>query len=102
MDFTSDDDGLLGSLYVDGQYVYLAVVTLVNIKILTSTNNHNLIMFILCIGSILCYLIFYWLVNLVPSDPLYGEFKDLFYHDNFAFALFFMGVSLVMVDIGLH
>jgi hypothetical protein len=41
MDWTSDDDGMLGSLFVDGQYVYLAVVTLVNIKILTSTNNHN-------------------------------------------------------------
>ena len=39
MDITADNDGLLGSLYVDGQYVYFATVCLVNVKILTSTNN---------------------------------------------------------------
>lgn len=102
MDWTSDDDGLLGSIYVDGQYVYLAVVTLVTIKILTSTNNHNIYMFLLCLASVLCFIVFYWIVNLIPSDELYKEFKDLYLHENFAFALFFMGVSLVMVDIGLH
>jgi hypothetical protein len=102
MDITPDDNGELGSLYVDGQYVYLAVVTLVNIKILTSTNNHNVIMFILCVGSILTYLIFYFILNLYPPSELYGIFIDIFIHNNFAFALFFMGVSLVMVDIGLH
>ena len=59
-------------------------------------------MFVLVFASIFCYLVFYWLVNLVPSDALYGEFKDLFLHENFGFALFFMSVSLVMVDIGLH
>ncbi len=102
MDMTSDDDGMLGSLYVDGQYVYLAVVTLVNIKILTSTNNHNVFSFVLVFASVFTYVVFYWAVTLVPSTDVYGEFKDLFLHENFGFALFFMGVSLVMVDIGLH
>lgn len=102
MDLTSDDEGMLGSLYVDGQYVYLTIVTLVNIKILTSTNNHNVFMFVLVFLSIFLYIVFFWAVTLVPSDELYGEFTDIYLHENFGFALFFMSVSLVMVDIGLH
>ena len=59
-------------------------------------------MFVLVFLSIFLYIVFFWGVTLVPSDELYGEFTDLYLHENFGFALFFMSVSLVMVDIGLN
>jgi hypothetical protein len=59
-------------------------------------------MFVLVFLSIFSYIVLFWVVTLVPSDVLYGEFKDLYLHENFGFALFFMSVVLVMVDIGLH
>jgi hypothetical protein len=102
MDITADDDGRVGSLSVDGQYVYLAVVVLVNIKVLTSTNNHNFVMLFLVLASIACYVLFYYLLNLYSGSDVYGLFIDIFVHNNFFFSLFFMGVSLVMVDIGLY
>jgi len=41
MDRTVEEGGKSGCLYVDGQFVYIAIVVLVNIKILTSTNTHS-------------------------------------------------------------
>ena len=52
--------------------------------------------------SIASFLLFYFVINLYPGIDIYRMFSDIFKHNNFAFSLFFMGVSLVMVDIGLH
>ena len=59
-------------------------------------------MLFLVLASIGCYILFYWLLNIIKICELYGLFIDIFVHDNFYFAIFFMGVSLIMVDIGLY
>jgi hypothetical protein len=102
MDITDDRKGRLGSLDVDGQYVYFAVVMLVNIKILTSTSNYNWVIVFLVVVSIGSYLFFYYILNIYPASDLFGLFSEIFVHNNFIFALFFMSVCLIMVDIGLY
>jgi hypothetical protein len=70
---SADDAGKMGSLMLDGQFCFLAVVTMVNFKILTSTNNHTVWSVFFCLGSIACYPFFFYLLNLV-EDELYGLF----------------------------
>ena len=45
---------------------------------------------------------FFFLVNLIPSDDVYTLFPYVYRNLHGYFALFFIGVSLVLVDNGLH
>lgn len=87
---------------VDGQFVYMGVVTLVNVKILTSTHSYTFFSFFFAIGSILVYVLCFWLLNLWPSSDIFALFGQVFLHASFYFALLFCSNCLVMVDIGLN
>jgi len=63
LDYSIGDDGMLGSLFVDGQMVYLAVVVMANIKILTSTTGFEPIMIFLIIASVGFFLFFYYAIS---------------------------------------
>ena len=97
-----DKNGFLGCYVDEGSFTYLAVVVLVNIKLLTSTNSHDGGVLFLVTGSIVVFLAFFYGLNLIPSTTVYKTFTDIFVYNNFATDLFFMTVSLVAVDIGLH
>lgn len=80
----------------------MAVVTLVNVKILTSTHSYTLISLFLSIGSICLYILAYWLLNLLQDLDIYMTFYAVFFHGSFYFALAFCSCCLVMIDIGLN
>jgi len=52
---------------VDGQFVYMGVVLLVNIKIMSSAYTHDAISLFLGIGSILAFVLFFYILNLFES-----------------------------------
>ncbi len=80
----------------------MAVVALVNLKLVTSTSSHDGGVAILALLSLLVYLGFNWGVNLIPSSDIYRTFTDIFLYSNFFPDLFIMTVSLVMIDIGMY
>lgn len=80
----------------------MGVVTLVNVKILTSTHSYTFWSFFLSSGSVLTYMLAFWLLNLWPSNELFETFIQVFKHSIFYFALLFCSICLVMVDIGLN
>ena len=79
METINDSTGRTSELMIDGIFVYTGVVLLVNIKILTSTNNYTPFSFILTIGSILFFVLTFFVMNLLPMFPdLYLIFKIVF------------------------
>jgi len=80
----------------------MGVVTLVNIKILTSYNTQTFWSFFFSIGSIVTFIIEFYIVNLFPSDDVYLEFQYVYSHPYFYVALFFIGGALILIDNGLH
>lgn len=94
--------GKSSTLLIDGQIVYFGVVTLVNIKILTSTSNFTIYTFFFTIGSILSFVLAYYLLSLFQSQYLFSLFFFPFKHLVTYISLFFVGTALVLVDNGLH
>ena len=94
--------GRTGYYLTDGQFIYMSVVTLVNIKILTSSHTYSFFSFFLTLGSIATFVLFFFFLNLWPSDDIYKEFNQVFGHQMFYLSLLFVGGALLLVDNGLH
>jgi uncharacterized membrane protein YesL len=79
METINDENGRTSEIMIDGIFVYTGVVLLVNIKILTSTNNHTFFSFFFSIGSILFFILTFYIMNLLPMFPeLYKIFSIVF------------------------
>lgn len=91
-----------GCFDLQGTFVFLTVVVVVNVKILMSTHLYTFWSFFFSLGSIgVCVLVWY-LLNLWVADQLYGTFEHLFLFTSFYFGLFFISCGIIMVDIGLN
>jgi len=75
MEEPDSKSGRTGSYLTDGQFIYMSVVTLVNIKILTSTHTYSFFSFFLTLGSIATFILFYFILNLWPAEDIYMEFS---------------------------
>lgn len=102
MQYADPDNGSASSELVEGQFVYLGVVTLANLKIVTSTSNFNFWTFFFSISQTLAFVLFFFLLNLIPSYTLVGLFRQVFNNAVTYFALLFVSGALVLVDNGLH
>lgn len=80
----------------------MSVVTLVNLKILTSSNTWSFWLFLFTIASILVFVFEFYLLNLWPADDTYKMWVSVYGHPLFFFALLFVGGALLLVDNGLH
>lgn len=94
--------GLTGSYLTDGQFVYMCVVTLVNLKILTNSNTQSFWSVFFSLLSILIFVFQFWLLNLWPADDVYQVWVSVFTHPLFFFGLLFVGGAMLLVDNGLH
>lgn len=103
MENVDNNTGWSRGLVVDGEFVFMGVVFLVNIKILTSTNNFTFYSFFFSLGSIFVFLLFFYLMNLFTFFPdLYRTFSSIFVDYISYFSLFFMGSAIILIDNGLH
>jgi len=90
------------NVLVQGQFVYLGVVTLVNSKILTSTSNYNFWTFFFTISQTSAFIFLFWILTLFKSYTLYGLFIEVFGHLLAYVAILFMSGAMILVDNGLH
>lgn len=102
MQYADPNNGSASSELVEGQFVYLGVVTLANLKVMTSTSNFNFWTFFFSGSQTLAFVLFFFLLNLIPNYPLQGLFAQVFSQALCYFALLFMSGALVLVDNGLH
>ncbi len=103
MENVDNSTGWSRGLVVDGEFVFMGVVFLVNIKILTNTSNYNFYPFFFSLGSILVFLVFFFLMNLTPIfSDIYKTFNSIFVDFISYFSLFFMGSAVILIDNGIH
>lgn len=102
MEYANPKDGNATSELVQGQFAYLGVVTLANLKIVTSTSNFTVWTFVWAISQTLAYVVMFYILNKFPSLELFGIFEQVFDFLICYIALFFMSSALILVDNGLH
>ena len=102
MEYADPDHSSSSNELVQGQFVYLGVVTLANFKILTSTSNFTFWAFFFAFSQTAAFIICFFLLNLINAYTLYGLFVQVFGNMLCYFALLFMSGALVIVDNGLH
>ena len=91
-----------GSFWMEGNFVYLGVVLIVNIKILCDTSNHTLISLILAIGSIIMFLGGTVAVNYIKITELYGTLEQTLPSFEFYYILILILLAIVQIDIGVN
>ena len=91
-----------GSLWLEGNFVYLGIVIIVNINVLTSTNNHTWISLLFQIGSIIITLVVGVILNLFTFSVLFGTSWASLGSIEFYYVLLLMLLAIVMVDIGIN
>ena len=102
MQYIHAEVGGASSELVQGQFVYLGVVTLVNSKILTSTSNYNFWTFFFTLSQTSAFIFLFWILTLFKDYTLYGVFTEVFGHLLAYVALLFMSGAMILVDNGLH
>lgn len=84
--------------------LFYGIVTLVNLNILWSSHNYTFFSFFLVFGSILTFIIAFWLVNLLDyswSQDIYEEFRYVMWSPLSYFAMFLMTGGLAFFDYGM-
>ena len=91
-----------GSMWLEGNFVYLGIVIIVNIKVLTSTNNHTFISLFFQVGSIVFFMISSWIMSYVKFSVLYGTIVPTMGSLEYYYILIFMLLAIVQVDVGVN
>ena len=96
-----DSRGITGSLELLGAVTYMAIVINVNVKILTSTSNHNFLSFAIVIFSLGTFLVLFRVVTLIPGEDWMMVYTRLLKMPVFYFSIIFFSSALVLVEIGM-
>lgn len=81
----------------------MGVVTLVNIKILTSSNTFNFFTFFFSFGSIGAFVLFFYLMSMFSIFPeVFQIFTIVFIHPLCYIAIFFVAGACILIDNGLN
>lgn len=91
-----------GSFWMEGNFVYLGVVMIVNIKILTDTNNHSFVSLFFIIGSIILFLGATVAVNYIIVTDLYGVLPNTLTSIEFYLILILNMLAMAQIDIGVN
>lgn len=102
MENEDPESGRSTTLLINGQFVYLGVVLVVNIKILTATSNYSFWSFFFPIASTLSFVLFFWILNLFSFSELNSLFSFAYENIIGYVGLYFLGSALVLLDNGLH
>lgn len=103
MEAMDADTGRNSELMVDGQFLYMGVVTLVNIKILSSGHTHTFFSFFFALGSIGAFVLFFYIMSLFEFFPeIFKLFSIVFTHSLCYTALVFVAGACILIDNGTH
>lgn len=69
------EGGFDNGFWTAGQMSFTIVVIIVNVKIVLFTNTFNLLNTIFLVGSILVYILTFYILNLIKAFDIYGDFN---------------------------
>jgi hypothetical protein len=72
MDSAEEQFGQIGGLTLVGNFMFCALVIIVNVKVLISSYQHSFWSLFLIIGSILSFFAFFALLNNLMFTSVYG------------------------------
>ena len=88
------------SLSDSGQLAFTSVVLLANMKIFLSSHNIHAMTWFFCHCSTLVFIFFFWLINLIPGQDIYDEFKHVFKTPQTYFVIILIGCAVAGLDEG--
>lgn len=91
-----------GTFWMEGNFVYLGVVMIVNIKILVDTNNHSIFSMAFSILSIILFLVGTIGVNFLIYSDLFGALGNTLNSKEFFLILILYMLAIVQIDIGVN
>jgi len=91
-----------GSLWLEGNFVYLGIVIIANLNVLTSTNAHTFISLLFQIGSIIIFMISALILNWFKFSVLFGTIYPTYGSLEFYYILLLMSLAMVQVDVGVN
>mmetsp|Transcript_32158 Transcript_32158/g.37083 ORF Transcript_32158/g.37083 Transcript_32158/m.37083 type:complete len:387 (-) Transcript_32158:46-1206(-) len=81
------EGGISNGFWTAGQMSLTAVVIIVNIKIVLFSNTFHFLNVFFLVGSVLIYILTFYVLNEVKTYDLYGDFLRLFRSPNFYFGI---------------
>jgi len=87
---------------MEGNFVYLGIVIIVNFKILVDTNLHTIPSFVCQIGSIAMFLVASAIATNLRSLQMYGTVQATIITIEFYYILILMLLAIVQIDIGVN
>jgi len=91
-----------GTFWMEGNFVYLGVVMIVNIKILMDTNNFTLVSIFLSLLSICLFLLGTVAINFFVFSDLYGVLENTLSSVEFYLILILFMLAITQIDIGVN
>jgi hypothetical protein len=91
-----------GSMWLEGNFVYLGIIIIVNINVLTATNSHTWISLFFQIGSIVITMLAHVVLNYLYFSVLFGSLSPTYGSLEFYYILLLMLLAIVQVDIGVN
>lgn len=102
IDGSANASGELGSLTLDGNFVFCALVIIVNVKILINSYQYTFPAVFLIFLSIASFFVVYYLLCTWASYQVGGEFYHMFTSVTSYLTLLFFSFTFVLIDSGLQ
>mmetsp|Transcript_11345 Transcript_11345/g.12855 ORF Transcript_11345/g.12855 Transcript_11345/m.12855 type:complete len:314 (-) Transcript_11345:11-952(-) len=91
-----------GTFWMEGNFVFIGVVCIVNIKTLIDTSNHTFVSLFFSIGSIVSFFAASAAASYLAFTKLYGTLGPTVYSVEFYYILILILLAIVQVDIGVN
>lgn len=102
LDGNSDGIMQMGELEIDGQFVFAALVIIVNVKVLISSYQYTFWLLFWVLGSIFSFFPVFWAVCYFGNYTFSGVFNHMFASGQVYMLLIFFCSCFVLIDQGLQ
>lgn len=97
----------MGSRYIllnnsSGSFSYAAVVVVVNVKILASTNTHTVWSFLWIILSIVSFFVALMIMSVFTLLDLYATLGRMVSNSHFYLGIFLLSSAIILIDVAFH
>jgi hypothetical protein len=101
LDSGIEENGKIGGLTLDGNFIFGAIVIIVNVKVLISSFQYTFWSVMLVALSIVSFLSFYTAFSSIPAMSTYGEFEHTYSRLQVYLTMLLTTCSFILIDNGL-
>ena len=94
-----DSSGNMATLFMLGNSLYFYVCILINLELMTQSNNYPWLSVVIILASMLSAVLFYLILSIVPNNPMYHTFHHLFTNTTYLSLLLISTVANVLFSI---